>query len=169
MCSSDLGFTLLGPLSRESYHASGTHLDVVRVGAAARATLPLGEWLGGGLAAMRTLDPATPLPRVQVIVAPGHRGADGVGFGWVSRGGGRSVMFTIDPEAPAEAFRRDWQATHEFIHFLQPVFVDDDAWLGEGLATYYQEVLRARTGAISPARCWANLVRGLREIGRAHV
>jgi len=156
------GYTVVGPFAQELIEVEGTTLDVVRFGAAAHAEIPVSDWLGGAIRTIRTLDPALPMPRVQVLLTPSYHGPEGVGFGLVSRGGGRSVLFTVDPTAPASAFRGDWQATHEFTHLLQPVFYDDDAWFGEGLATYYQEVLRARVGSISTAQCWEDLARGLR-------
>jgi len=156
------GYTIVGRFARESVEVEGTTLDVVRFGAAARAEIPVRDWLGGAMRAVRALDPSLPVPRVQVLLTPSYRGPEGVGFGLVSRGGGRSALFTVDPTAPASAFRGDWQAAHEFTHLLQPVFYDEDAWFGEGLATYYQEVLRARVGAITPTQCWEDLLRGLR-------
>ncbi len=156
------GYTVVGPFAQETLAVEGTTLDVVRLGAAARGEIPVSDWLGGAIRAIRTLDPALPLPRVQVLLTPTYHGPEGVGFGLVSRGGGRSTLFTVDPSAGPSAFRGDWQATHEFTHLLQPVFYDDDAWFGEGLATYYQEVLRARVGAIPVTQCWEDLLRGLR-------
>ncbi len=41
------------------------------------------------------------------------------------------------------------------------MFLDADAWLREGVATWYQEVLRARRGTISAEAAWATLSGGL--------
>ncbi len=155
------GYTALGRFAREEVSVDGTVFDVARFGRARDARLALDAWLGGALRAVRSLVPEARLPRVQVLLVPARWGGDAVGFGLVSRGGGASVLFTVDPDAPAEAFLRDWQTTHEFVHLVHPVFVDDDAWLREGVATYYQEVLRARAGAQTPEAAWAALRGGL--------
>ncbi|MFO0608681.1 MAG: hypothetical protein U0324_36280 [Polyangiales bacterium] len=156
------GYTVVGPFARETFTLGGIVLDVARLGGTSRPELPVRAWLGRAVEAIRTLDPALPIPRVQVILTPSPGNPEGVSFGLVSRGGGRSVLLLVDPMAAPEAFRDDWQATHEFTHLLQPVLVDDDAWLSEGMATYYQEVLRARVGAITRETCWAHLANSMR-------
>ena len=103
------------------------------------------------------------LPRVQAILHATARGSDTVHFGLASRGGGPSVLFLVDPSMTTAGMEREWQATHEFVHLFHPVFDDRDAWLREGIATYYQEVLRARTGRQSAAQAWASLLAGLDE------
>ncbi len=84
----------------------------------------------------------------------------GPGFGLSSRGGGRSLLFVVGRDADADALVGEWIAVHEMVHLVLPVTRDEDAWLGEGIATYYQEVLRARAGMISAEQAWENLRRG---------
>lgn len=48
---------------------------------------------------------------------------------------------------------------------LHPWVERDGAWLYEGLASYYQQVARGRSGVFSPAETWAALERGF-ERGR---
>ncbi len=155
------GYTLLGPLSREAFTVEGTVFDVTREGFSDVRAPPVERWLGDAWRAVRSLVPSARPPRVQVWLraAPGSREA--VAFGLVSRGGGPSVMFFVDPDATPDLLARDWQATHELVHLVHPVFLDRDAWLREGLATWYQEVLRARSGAQTASSAWSTILDGL--------
>ena len=51
-------------------------------------------------------------------------------------------------------------AVHELSHLMHPYLGDRGAWLAEGLATYYQNVLRARAGLLSADQGWAELADG---------
>lgn len=109
-----------------------------------------------------------PIPDVQVLVVPvtRHRGDDAVVFGQSTRGQGHALTLLVDPAAPAAAFANDWIAVHELSHLFHPYLGDDGRWLAEGLATYYQEVLRARAGLIGADDAWGRLDAGFAR-GRA--
>jgi len=53
--------------------------------------------------------------------------------------------------------RADWTAVHELSHLFHPYLGDDGRWLAEGLASYYQNVLRARGGLLEEAEAWRRL------------
>jgi len=109
-----------------------------------------------------------PVPRAQVVVTPvagiaGRFGADGrdaVPFGRVLRDGGIGVQFFVRQTAGLNDLLADWTATHEFSHLLLPYVRRDDAWLSEGLASYYQNVLRARAGVLDERLAWQKLIEG---------
>src|SRR5204862_402529 len=48
----------------------------------------------------------------------------------------------------------EWVGVHELVHLSMPVVAKEDAWFSEGLATWYQEVLRARAGFQDERRAW---------------
>lgn len=52
--------------------------------------------------------------------------------------------------ATTSELSRDWTATHELSHMLLPYVASRDRWLSESLASYYQNVLRARDGRLAP-------------------
>ena len=54
-------------------------------------------------------------------------------------------------------------ATHEFSHLLLPYPGQDAIWLSEGLASYYQNALRARQGILSDKTAWQKLIEGLQR------
>ncbi len=121
----------------------------------------------------RSVDAVTPVfgrfPRrhVQVVVVPLGRRGEPVPWAHVIRGGGPSVQFYVDPTRPLAEFDADWTATHEFSHLLAPYVARQDRWLSEGLASYYQNVLRARDGRLDEREAWQAMAEGFRRGLRA--
>ena len=99
-----------------------------------------------------------PLADVQVLIVPDRDTNDeAVGFGQSSRGQGHALTLFVDPSKSPQAFDRDWVAVHELSHLFHPYLDDEGSWLSEGLATYYQNVLRARAGLLTPAEAWEQI------------
>ncbi len=96
-----------------------------------------------------------PFERATIVVEPVP--GDGVPFGMVARGGGLHAWLTLGERARLEEVVDDWVAVHELSHLLQPPVGVDEAWFGEGLATWHQVVLRARVGLVTEAEAWALL------------
>jgi hypothetical protein len=108
-----------------------------------------------------------PLADVQVLMIPVGGGRGAVMFGQSVRGQGNALELLIDPAAPADEFADDWTAVHELSHLMHPYLGDRGAWLAEGLATYYQNVLRARSGLLTPAQGWDRLFQGFQRGAKA--
>jgi hypothetical protein len=107
-----------------------------------------------------------PREQVQVLVVPLPGVAAAVPWGQVTRGGGSAVHLFIGADASPADREADWTAHHEFAHLLHPWLGDRGRWLAEGLASYYQNVLRARAGAITADDAWSRLRAGFAR-GRA--
>ncbi len=101
-----------------------------------------------------------PLRDAQVLILPlpGQRAA--APWGQVTRGGGSAVHLFVGAEASPGALKEDWTATHEFSHLLHPYLGDAGRWLGEGLASYYQNVLRARSNTLDADTAWERIEAG---------
>jgi hypothetical protein len=84
----------------------------------------------------------------------------------VTRGGGPQVTLLLGERARVDDVIDDWVAVHELSHLLHPLVGLDEAWFGEGLATFHQVVLRARAGLIDEDDAWAALRDGF-ERGQA--
>ncbi|MCA9606681.1 MAG: hypothetical protein KC619_13845 [Myxococcales bacterium] len=78
-------------------------------------------------------------------------------FGVVGRGTMPTVAILVGEQATQERLERAWVPVHEFSHLATPFIEREHAWLSEGIATYYQEVLRARAGLQTPGDAWRNL------------
>ena len=106
-----------------------------------------------------------PQSQAQIVVAPGARGNEPTPWAYVMRGGSPAAHFFINQRRPIREFFDDWTAVHELSHLLLPYVNSDDIWLSEGVATYYQNVLRARSGRMSALEAWqrlnAGFVRGM--------
>jgi hypothetical protein len=131
------------------------------------ASSPLGRsphlepWIArAGLASAELTGLAT--ARGAAITAISLPGRGPVLFGMAGRGVVPSVLL-FAAEAPGPELIDDWTLVHELAHLAVPYVSAEDAWLSEGLATYYQEVLRARAGSQSAEAAWRAINEGLRR------
>lgn len=147
----------------------GGRLDVaVLDGSPAADVAEVKRWLSAAADHVVLTYGRFPVPRVQVIVVPvagletwGGRATDEpMPFARVLRRGGIAAQFFLNQLAPLDAVLDDWTATHEFSHLLLPYVRREDAWLSEGFASYYQNVLRARSGVLDEATAWSELLAG---------
>lgn len=81
-------------------------------------------------------------------------------FGVVGRGTMPTVAVLVGERAESDSLARAWVPVHEFSHLAHPYIDRQDAWLSEGIATYYQEILRARGALIEPREAWTHLHEG---------
>jgi hypothetical protein len=121
------------------------------------------QWIEQGAQSASLLFGHFPVPRALLIAVPDDR--PGPAFGMAVRGGGPAVTVFLNRHATAARLRNDWTCTHEFLHLGVPRLPPEDAWLFEGLATYYTEVTRARAGKISAEVAYQHLLDGF-ERGR---
>lgn len=121
------------------------------------------RWLRSGLDVLATADGPLPIERLSAIVLPAGEQAVPVPFGMVARGGGASLLLLVSSTATEQALTTDWVLPHELSHLLLPFIEREHAWLSEGLATYYQELLRARAGVQSERTTLTTMVRSLRD------
>jgi hypothetical protein len=103
-----------------------------------------------------------------VFVVPVH-GAREVVFGRVMSLAGAGVALLFGDATPASGARDNWVVVHELLHLGSPSFAGEGRWLEEGLATYYEPILRERAGWMTEAALWTHFVRemprGLRRPG----
>lgn len=121
------------------------------------------RWIAANARAVAAVHGRFPVPHVQILVVPIGRGAEPVPWGQVNRGGGAGVHFFVNQGYPGDAFLADWTAAHELAHLLLPFVRRSDAWLSEGLASYYQNIARPRVGLLDAATAWQKLHAGFRR------
>ncbi len=121
------------------------------------------DWIREGAQALTRVYGRFPVPRAHILVVPVARGGEPVPWGEVQRGGGEAVHLYIDQRRPLSEFRSDWTLAHELSHLLHPATDYDAPWLYEGLASYYQNVIRARSGQLTAEQAWRKLHRGFRR------
>lgn len=103
----------------------------------------------------------------QIAIAPASgRASDPIPWAEVRRGEVDRVEFFTVTAAPLAALKGAWTGYHELAHLLIPYRGWGDAWFSEGLASYYQEIMQARSGTISERKLWQRLYDGFQR-GRA--
>ncbi|VAW80164.1 hypothetical protein MNBD_GAMMA13-1500, partial [hydrothermal vent metagenome] len=83
-----------------------------------------------------------------------------VPWGQVNRGNPNTIALTINPDFDLRDFSQDWTAYHELSHLFIPYQGHGDLWFSEGLASYYQNIIQARSGLLSEVGLWGNLANG---------
>jgi hypothetical protein len=164
----EASFTAFGSLRQRRLEVPGARLDVVSLG----RPLAMGDpamlrWMQESAACVANLFGRFPTDAtVFVVPVPGARQ---VVFGRVMSLAGASVALLFGDETLAASSREDWVVVHELFHLGCPSFVGEGHWLEEGLATYYEPVLRERAGWMTEADLWSHFARemprGLRVAG----
>lgn len=148
----------LGKLQTREFEVAGTNFHLaISEGQATMDAQRVENWLRPAANAVSQLWGGFPLTDMQLLVIPVRDGYDAAPWAQTTRGGGTAVHFYMNAKASEKVLRDDWIATHELVHFALPFIRRSDAWLSEGFASYYQNVLRARAGMISEQQAWKEL------------
>lgn len=118
------------------------------------------QWLHHNSAALKTVYGGLPNKPFQIRVQGAHWSWENVPGGRVSRGNINTIHFTVNTRASLQDLKSDWTAYHEFSHLLLPYRGWGDLWFSEGLASYYQNVIQARSGQITAQQAWQKIVAG---------
>ncbi len=101
-----------------------------------------------------------PAPRTLLVLVPVGEGA-AVVFGKLLPESAPGVAVLLGKRTGAEALERDWILLHELFHIGVPSFDGEGKWFDEGLATYFEPILRVRAGALSELELWREFARGM--------
>ncbi|MFW2388290.1 MAG: hypothetical protein ACN4G0_08135 [Polyangiales bacterium] len=153
-----------GQLERDTFAIAGVTLEIAHLGEQPSEE-QVRSWLRRAAETVASVGEQFPQDRLHVVIVPVDTPGPPVLFGMVRRGGGASVLLFPALGAPTDELESDWVAVHELSHLWLPLLRGQDRWLSEGIATYLQEVLRARCGLQSSARAWQRLREGF-ERGR---
>jgi hypothetical protein len=158
------GQSAFGKLGRAHLRLEGADIELVTLDARAARDPALHHWLDRSAQAVATVYGNVPAERALLVVMPDPGRPRG--FGLTLRGGGPSIVLLLGTTRDAGILADDWSAVHELLHLGIPHTDLADAWLFEGLVTYYTSVARARAGQRSAERAWSELVDGF-ERGRS--
>ena len=117
------------------------------------------EWIAQAAREVATVRAKLPYARVAVnlVPVPGEAASP---FGMVLWSNPPSVAILVGEQATDAEFDRDWVATHELLHLSHPAVFPKQAWLTEGLATYFTELARWRSGRFTEAQAFTELAAG---------
>ncbi|MCB9659854.1 MAG: hypothetical protein R3B40_13625 [Polyangiales bacterium] len=153
---------LVGHFEHSTRDVGGTQLQVARVaGTLPHTQAQLVEHIAQAVGMVGSVGGRFPSERILAVVWPAPSDQP-VQFGLTKRGGGASILLFFGESAPAGSLAADWVTVHELSHLLHPLVPGADRWLSEGIATYYQEVLRARAGWQTPEQAWTRIAQGFR-------
>ena len=161
------GSVAFGQLTQSLVEAGGAKVHLSVVGRAnTKTTSALRDWVVAGIEAVTTVYGRFPVEHVQLLVFPLGPSDDLVPWGEVKRGGGDAVHLYVDGTRQAAELNANWVLSHELSHLLHPYTGSADAWLPEGIASYYQNIVRARSALLDEPSAWNKLDAGFRR-GRA--
>lgn len=151
--------------------AGDTRLEIAVIDVADPARVELlHDWIAEAAQAPLAVSGRFPLRAARVEIRQRHGDAKSpVPWGQTARRGDTvRVLLYVRDDAGLGELRADWTAVHELSHLFHPFLGARGRWLAEGLASYYQNVLRARVGLIEPRDAWRELDAGFRR-GRGAV
>jgi hypothetical protein len=158
------GSVAVGELQISNIVSSEMTVELVVVGTiAAPIATKLENWVRTGIETLTHLYGRLPVPQLQILVFPLGYNSDPVPWGEVTRGGGDAVHLYVDSTRPLDELNSNWVLTHELSHLTHPYLTGSDSWLGEGIASYYQNVLRARSGLLERESAWKKLDTGFKR------
>jgi hypothetical protein len=152
-------YGVFGSFDRQAFSVGGTSIVVARLGDQPSDD-EVRRWLGRAVRTVASVDDRFPRDRLHFVLVPVDSPGEQVVFGMLRRGGGSSILLLPSLDATAGELEADWVAVHELSHLWLPRLYSEDRWLSEGIATYLQEVLRARCGLQSADLAWTRLREG---------
>ena len=148
----------------------GARVSVEIVDASPARADALYGWIAGVADAVEATFGRWPLAHahIRITEVDGGRGRSPVPWGQTSRRDDRvAVLLFVRHDAGIGELRADWTAAHELTHLYHPYLGREGRWLAEGLASYYQNVARARAGMMSAEAAWRALDAGFERGRRA--
>lgn len=118
------------------------------------------RWIQTVTEALLTVYGELPKDSFNITIERSTRGSGPVPWGQVKRHSPTEVLLVINPEYGYDGLLADWTAFHELSHLLIPYQGYDDVWLSEGLATYYQNLIQARSGRFDEKEMWRRILAG---------
>lgn len=125
----------------------------------------LHEWVKHSANALTTVYGEFPVDHFITKIKASKRISGTVPWGEVDRLEPPEVTLVVNTRRTLAELKADWTIYHEFSHLLIPYDAGNERWFSEGLASYYQNILQARSGMFTEQKMWQKLYEGL-ERGR---
>lgn len=152
-----------GRLHQRSLDIDGARLDVTQLdGPLDQSFEDLNVWIATSARAVHDFYGTFPVPRASVTVIPTSR-RDSVVYGKVLPESEPGVALLVGQHATRKTLYSDWILVHELFHLGFPSFYEEGKWLDEGLATYYEPIIRVRAGLYTEVELWDELSSKMRQ------
>lgn len=97
----------------------------------------------------------------QITISPAPAvGSDPIPWAQVHRDDVDRVEFYTAAQASTAELKQAWTGYHELAHLLIPYRGWGDMWFSEGMASFYQNILMARSGILTEQQMWQKLYEG---------
>jgi hypothetical protein len=147
-------YLAFGKLSQSTLDIDGARLEVAQLdGALDQPFEDVNAWIKTSARAVHDFYRVFPVPRATVIVLPTPE-RDGVVFGKVLPESEPGIALLLGQHASRKSLYSDWILVHELFHLGFPSFFEEGKWLDEGLATYYEPIIRVRAGLYTETELW---------------
>ena len=141
--------------------AAPSEIDlVVADGPLRLSSKKLTQWVSRSAAAVAAFWGKPPTPRTMIVVIP-KPSRRGVIFGKVLPESAPGIALVVGAKTTVSDLYDDWILIHELFHLGFPSFQGEGKWLDEGLATYYEPLIRARAGWKTELSVWEEFVRAM--------
>ena len=120
----------------------------------------LERWVADAARGVASFYERPPEPRTLVVLVP-VPDKHGVPFGKMLPESGPGVIVFIGEHTAAAELHADWVLVHELFHAGTPSYLGEGKWYDEGLATYFEPLIRTRLGWRTEADLWAEFLRDM--------
>jgi hypothetical protein len=150
-----------GKLEQRVLAIGDANLEVSKLdGALTQSFDELNAWIATSASAVRDFYGTFPVPRASVTVLPVPE-RDGVLFGKVLPESAPGIALLVGQHASRKTLYSDWILVHELFHLGFPSFFGEGKWLDEGLATYYEPIIRVRAGLYTEEQLWQEVAEAM--------
>ena len=119
------------------------------------------HWIGASAARVGAYFGGFPVARSLIVLEP-VPGTRYLRRGMVAGGAGATMLLRIGALTESGDLFGQWMLMHELVHFGAP-FIDDHAWLMEGMAVYTETRLRVAAGWFPQDLAWRGFLRNFRQ------
>jgi len=163
-------FTTFGAREARDLSIAGANVRLVLLdGPLDLTTDELARWVANAAQGVAAFFQRPPASRTLVVLGP-LSGRHGIPFGKMLPATAPGVIVLLGEHTGPRELTDDWVLVHELFHAGTPSFVGEGKWYDEGLATYFEPLIRARLGWRSEADVWreflTNMPRGLDAMTR---
>lgn len=124
------------------------------------ATDVLERWVADAARGVASFFQRPPEPRTLVVLVPVPN-RHGIPFGKMLPESGPGLIVFVGEHTAADELHADWVLVHELFHAGTPSYLGEGKWYDEGLATYFEPLIRTRLGWRTEADLWAEFMRDM--------
>jgi hypothetical protein len=150
-----------GQLERERVELGGGVVEIAKLDGALHPPFSVvTQWIADSAGAVAAFYGGLPMPRANVLIAP-VPARSGVVFGKVLPESEPAIALLVGEDTTQGELYDDWILIHELFHLGTPSFYGEGKWFDEGLATYFEPIIRIRAGMYTEQQFWDDLEKWL--------